>query len=1000
MKSERKKFFVTVAYPYVNGYLHLGHGVTLIKAEIMARYKKMLGYDVLFPQGFHATGAPIVAAAYKVAKGDQKQINILKSMGIPEEEIPKFKDPAYWVQYFVKAAKEDLTKLGLMIDWDRTFYTTELNPPYSKFIEWQYFKLREKGYIYKGSHPVVWDPVVNMAIGDHDRPDEYAGIRPVEGLIIKFKLLEKIDGKEVYLPAFTLRPETVFGVVNIWVNPEAEYELAKVKRVFYKDELYKLYKEFSDLKLPIKDKERVLQTIKNYIEKWEKDIYNILDKEKVTKLLAYAEELDLSNKEEFIRKMKEFAEKELGIKSDLTAYFELLYDFLTLKAETEEEYWIIPNTIVKEEMKAQDFEIEETGKKFKGIELVGKLVKNLVTNEEVPILPAKFVDPEVGTGIVMSVPAHAPYDYIGLRDLLNHEELGEIAKKALERMKSLIEVPGFSEFPAKDIVEKMQIQSQEEKEKLEKATQKIYAKEFYLGKLKETTGKFAGKTVKEAKEEIRDWLVEQGIALRYYTLPIRFESRYGNKVIVKLVKGQWFLKYSDPEWKKLAHENVDLMEKLLPPEIKKILHDKIDWYQDWAFTHQNELGTRLPWDPKWVIESLSDSTIYMAYYTIAHILQKPEKYGIDWNKLTTSVFDYVFLGKGDPKEIEKETGIKVKVLKEMREEFLKWYPVDVRFSGKDLLNNHLVFFIFHHVAIFPKEHWPRGIAVNGFVTVGGEKMSKSKGNFITIRDAIRRWGRDATRLALAYAGNSTLDDQNFDPNFAEKAKNEIIPRIESYLRKLEGYDRDENSLDKWIVNRVRVYFKRLEELYENSRPKDVIDEFFKLENDFNFYRQLVLDKPYKRAVEYFKKAVRALWPIIPHIVREPAWIGKEEPDEPWLRVGQYVESVIRDLANTLKLVRIRMARDVNERLGELVKMYLEGTKLTEEEKAEIKEFIEWKPVRIKIIYRDPAEFKILRDIIPYIERVFGGKVILELASESKEEKAKRAKPYKPAFVIE
>ena len=95
-----------------------------------------------------------------------------------------------------------------------------------------------------------------------------------------------------------------------------------------------------------------------------------------------------------------------------------------------------------------------------------------------------------------------------------------------------------------------------------------------------------------------------------------------------------------------------------------------------------------------------------------------------------------------------------------------------------------------------------------------------------------------------------------------------------------------------------------------------------------------------------------------------------------------------------------MAKSVSERLGNLVRMYLDGVKLTESEKEEIREFIEWKPVRINIIYRDPAEFKILRDLIPFIEKTFGGKVILELASESKEEKAKRAKPYKPAFVIE
>ncbi|AAR39092.1 NEQ239 [Nanoarchaeum equitans Kin4-M] len=976
-----KKFFVTAAFPYVNGYLHLGHLVTYIKAEITARYKKMRGYDVLFPMGFHATGAPIYAAAYKVSIGDPKQIETLKKMGI--KDIEKFKDPAYWVEYFSKAAKEDLSKLGFMIEWERSF-TTVFNKPFHKFVEWQYHRLREKGYIYRGAHPIVWDPKVNMVIGDHDRPDDYAGIRPIEGVIIKFYSKDL----DAYLPAFTLRPETVFGVVNIWVNPETEYVLAKVKKVFYVYELYSLYKKFGRLPLNIENRDKLEKLIQDY--------NNLLDRlkqyEKGIDLIAHAEEIAYKPKEEFVKELKEFAEKE-GIKIE-EKDIELLYEYYNTKVETQEEKWILPNTIVIEELKNQDFEIEIIGKIDK---LIKTLAENPVTKELVPVLPAKFVDPEVGTGIVMSVPSHAPYDYVGLLDLIK-TELKEFAEQALKNVRPVVKVEGFSEMPAKDIVESMNITSQEERDKLEKATQRLYSKEFYHGVLTEHAQQFQGLPVKEAKMKIAEYLMENGYGYIYYTLPVRFKSRYGNKVVVKLVKGQWFIKYSDKQWKELAHKAVENM-KFYPPQVKELIKEKIDWYDDWAFTHQKELGTALPWDPKWVIESLSDSTIYTAYYTIAHILQHPEKYNIDWDKLTIDVFDYVFLGKGDPKEIAKKTGISEEILKEMRNQFEYWYPVDIRFSAQDLIANHLVFYIFHHVAIFPESKWPRGIAVSGFVTVNGEKMSKSKGNFITIREAIQRYGRDAVRLAAAYAGNAELVDQNIDLEFMEKAKNEIIPRIESYLD-MEGYDRDENSLDKWIVNRIRLYFKKLEEYYENIRPRDVINEFFKLENDFNFYRALVLEKPHKRAIEYFKKAVKALWPIIPHVVREPAWIGKEEPDEPWIRVGQYVDQVIKDLANTLKLVRISMARNVSHRLADLVKLYYEGAKLTEEEKEEIREFIEWKPVRIKIIYKNPSEFDILRDIIPYIEKVFGGKVVLELASESKEEKAKRAKEFKPAFVIE
>ena len=219
----RKKYFVTFPFPYVNGFPHLGGAFTILRVDVTARYKRMRGYNVLFAQGWHATGGPIVAAALRIRRGDKKQIKSLLDMGIPEDEIEKFKDPEYWVRYFTKGWRRDLEQFGMSIDWRREFYTTYMNPYFSKFVEWQYLKLREKGKVAKGSHPVVWCPVEKKVVGDHDRPDEYAGISPQEAVIIKFK-----DDDGVVYPALTYRPETVFGVTNIWVNPEAEYKTAIV----------------------------------------------------------------------------------------------------------------------------------------------------------------------------------------------------------------------------------------------------------------------------------------------------------------------------------------------------------------------------------------------------------------------------------------------------------------------------------------------------------------------------------------------------------------------------------------------------------------------------------------------------------------------------------------------------------------------------------------------------------------------------------------------------
>src|SRR2546429_5772084 len=90
--------------------------------------------------------------------------------------------------------------------------------------------------------------------------------------------------------------------------------------------------------------------------------------------------------------------------------------------------------------------------------------------------------------------------------------------------------------------------------------------------------------------------------------------------IVKVVDNQWFLSYADPAWKAKVHEAIASMD-LYPEALRKWFDYVTDWLRDWPCAHHRGLGTTLPWDSNWVIESLSDSTIYMAYYTIAHALQ-------------------------------------------------------------------------------------------------------------------------------------------------------------------------------------------------------------------------------------------------------------------------------------------------------------------------------------------------------------------------------------------
>ena len=92
---KKKKYYLTTPYPYMSGLLHLGHLFNYSFAEVTSRFKRMQGHNVLFKWGFHCTGTPIVAAAKRIAEGEEKQIAILKKLGIADSEIEKFSKPEY-----------------------------------------------------------------------------------------------------------------------------------------------------------------------------------------------------------------------------------------------------------------------------------------------------------------------------------------------------------------------------------------------------------------------------------------------------------------------------------------------------------------------------------------------------------------------------------------------------------------------------------------------------------------------------------------------------------------------------------------------------------------------------------------------------------------------------------------------------------------------------------------------------------------------------------------
>ncbi|WP_370685266.1 leucine--tRNA ligase [Sulfolobus acidocaldarius] len=779
----KKKFFTTIAFPYPNSPFHLGHGRTYVTGDIYARYMRMRGYNVLFPMAFHYTGTPIIAMADDVAKGDKELIDIFKSIyEIPDDVISKLVDPLFMANYFKEEIKQAMKEIGLSIDWRREF--TTIDPEFSSFIIWQFRKLQEKGFIVRDTHPVGWCPVHHIPVGMHDTKGD------MEPEIGEFVLIY-FDSDMGILPVATLRPETVFGAIAVWVNPHESYSIVEIDG-------------------------------KKYV-------------------------------------MSEKASSKLSFQID------------NLKVIT----------VVK------------------GSELVKHSAVNPITGKEVPIIGANFVDPLTGTGVVMSVPAHAPFDYFYLKK--TKSELSII---------SVIRVEGMGETLAKDLVEKSNPQNDND---LKKLTEQVYRIEYNKGVMIDITKLVKPEYVEElkplvnlpvpaARQKITEFITQKGLGRKIYEIMNRpVYCRCGNEVVVKILKDQWFLDYGNQEWKDLARKSIESI-RFIPPEIKKDFEFVVDWLQKRACARTRGLGTPLPWDKKWIIESLSDSTIYMAFYTIAHRLKEHK---LKPSQLTYEFWEYIMLGNGNPDEISKISGIPVEVIKAMRDEFLYWYPLDVRHSGKDLVPNHLSFFIFNHAAIFPHQLWPKGIAVNGFVLYDGKKMSKSLRNIVPLRKAIRMYSPDVIRIAL-----TTNADIGSDVNFSDSYAKSIIDTLKNYydlLEKLKEFKgEDEGFPEKWLKSKfyqmVINVTQYMDSLDLRSSSNEILYNFSSYINEyFELVRSEGREPNGKLLSQILQIWIKLLSPFAPHFAEE-LWhkIGKNTlvSLESWPIIDQSNVDLFIDLTHT------------------------------------------------------------------------------------------------------
>merc|ERR1712106_808677 len=526
------------------------------------------------------------------------------------------------------------------------------------------------------------------------------------------------------------------------------------------------------------------------------------------------------------------------------------------------------------------------------MELVGQDIMGLALSaplahyKKIYTLPMLTIKEDKGTGVVTSVPSDSPDDWAALRDLINKQPLREKYGVTDEMVLPfqpvpIIDIPGYGDLAAVTVVDQLKIQSQNDKDKLADAKEMVYLKGFYEGMM--VVGEHKGKKVEVAKPLIKDMLVGSGDAVTYMEPEKVIISRSGEECVVALCD-QWYLNYGEEEWRSKAAKAVEMMN-CFSDEVRKNFNSTLDWLREHACSRTYGLGSRLPWDQAWLIESLSDSTIYMAYYAVAHLLQGgtfkgtgPNALSITADQMTPEVWDYVLLSGPAPK-----TSIPNSALDKMKREFEYWSPPDPRVSGKDLVPNHLTYAVYNHVAMWPdsKDKWIKGIRANGHLLLNSEKMSKSTGNFMTLTDAIDAFSADGMRLALADAGDS-VEDANFVSGTADAAILRLYTLVEWVKEVLADKTLrvDEDSFhDKVFYNEMNQKLIETGENYEKLLFKEALKTgFFEMQGARDKYRELCGEVGMSRplVLRYLEVQAIMLSPICPHVC-EHVWslLGKE-----------------------------------------------------------------------------------------------------------------------------
>lgn len=882
IREKYPKWLGTFPYPYMNGSLHLGHAFSMTKIDFMDGYQRMLGKRALFPLGFHATGMPIRSSADKLIREMEMFGNNFENYK-DEEEVEQKLEPdtelnasSATTSNVAKATKGKLQAKSTGLKYQFQILES-IGVPRSEIHKFA-----------EGRHWLDYFPPI--AVSDCK------------------SLGARIDWRRSF----------VTTDMNPFYDSFVRWQMNKLKALdkIKFGERYTIYSP--------KDGQPCMDHDRSEGEALGPQQYTGLKMEVVQWSALAAPELDakLQGKKVFFVAATLRPETTYG---QTNCFVGPNIDYAVFAVNDKEVFVTTPRAarnMAFQGILAKRGEVE-TIATIKGSQLVGTKVRApFAICDEVYVIPMETVLATKGTGVVTSCPSDSPDDFATWTELKKKPEYYKIDPQWVAQPPQVVlSTPAYGDMTAEALVKKFKINSPKDKIALAEAKDIAYKEGFYNGTM--AVGPFKGMAVQEAKNKVREALMEAKLGIAYAEPEGKIISRSNDECVVALCD-QWYMDYGEESWKAKAQKSVRSMNTFLD-EVNNSFESTLNWLHQWACARSYGLGSKLPWDKEFLVESLSDSTIYMSYYTVAHLLQdgdifgaKTGPLGIKADDLTDEIWDYI-LGNSEYPSASANTTVTKEHAERLRREFRYFYPMDLRSSGKDLIPNHLSFCIYNHTALFPEEHWPQAIRCNGHLMLNGKKMSKSTGNALTLRQAVDKFGADACRISLADAGDG-IEDANFE----EKSANANILRLHTLLGWCQEMIDNQSSLrtgpkdnfwDRVFENDLNATIEQVKGFYDGMLFKSAVKYgFYELQGYRDSYREATADIGMHRdlVMQFIRVQALLMMPVAPHF-SEHIWRGilGEKTSIQKARFPQTSAPVSKEIADSATYIRglIKSIRD-------------------------------------------------------------------------------------------